>query len=245
MKKTRVFLLIFSLFSVSEITLGQHTAAHFPDKPATQGMMIFATEKCRHIYASHLPMFHTPHDYQLIVELSFDKKDSAAFVLMRQQFPNETVFTLEPEKFVLPAMVAKPTSFVATLYKGHFERGGKPFLTNITVSVKEILYFKKLEATLLRQPQLRYLLFGDLSDMFLVHLIDARPNFDQIIRIEANHREINNIVHKERCVTVSSPLVAGSYAPGLGVLRSITLAEDKVFQIKNARILYEEHQDLE
>ena len=39
------------------------------DVPTTHGMLLFGNET---VYASHLPMFHSPHDYQLILELDLE-----------------------------------------------------------------------------------------------------------------------------------------------------------------------------
>ena len=37
------------------------------DRPSVHGMLLFGKEN---LYASHLPMFHAPHDYQVIFKLN-------------------------------------------------------------------------------------------------------------------------------------------------------------------------------
>ena len=63
----KIFAIAF--FFISYAAWGQHSIPASEDKPATHGMLIFGTNK---IYASHLPMFHSPHNYQVILELDLD-----------------------------------------------------------------------------------------------------------------------------------------------------------------------------
>lgn len=63
-----IYLLL--LLFVFKTTSAQHV--HYPDKPNTHGMLLMGMEI---VYAEHLPMFHQPHDYQIILELEFSKTD--------------------------------------------------------------------------------------------------------------------------------------------------------------------------
>ena len=45
------------------------------DEPATHGMLLFGQNQT---YASHLPMFHTPHDYQLIMKIKLSTNPRAS-----------------------------------------------------------------------------------------------------------------------------------------------------------------------
>ena len=69
------------------------------------------------------------------------------FVLsLAQREGIEKVYTLVPEKFSLPELFSGVrTSFKGTLVRGHFERGGSPFLTNVTVKVKRVVFQKKFD----------------------------------------------------------------------------------------------------
>src|SRR5712672_424876 len=101
--------------------------ARAEDKPGTHGMLLFGDAV---LYVSHLPMFHAPHDYQSIVAIKVDDAGTAAYRAQRKG-SKELVYTLVPEKLVLPvfgaATPAKPFRFHADLVRGHFERGGETF----------------------------------------------------------------------------------------------------------------------
>ncbi|TGE29060.1 hypothetical protein [Hymenobacter metallicola] len=159
----------------------QHPHSSTPtDRPSTHGMLIFGTQ---HVYASHLPMFHSPHDYQVVLELDLSDSAQTAYRASQQQFPTETVYTLEPEQFVLPQMVQQPRPFRATLYRGHFERGGTAIARQLTVRIKQVLYFQHLSPTVHPQPAL--LLIGQYPEQFVVHRIAAQPDFDQVAAVVA------------------------------------------------------------
>ena len=109
------FLLFLSLKSYSQTS----------EVRSVHGMLLFGANK---IYASHLPMFRSPNDYQVILELELDEKMKALYLEDKKQNPQETVYTLEPEQFVLPDLVKNPAPFTANVYRGHFERGGKKII---------------------------------------------------------------------------------------------------------------------
>jgi hypothetical protein len=55
------------------------------DTPATHGMLLFGTKD---IWLSHLPMFHKPHDYQVIMSVTLQKNGQdlhAAYLADREQ----------------------------------------------------------------------------------------------------------------------------------------------------------------
>lgn len=165
----------------------QHAGHHPPaaaaapaDRPSTHGMLVFGT---RHVLASHLPMFHSPHHYQVLLELTLPDSARTAYAASRRAFPAETVYTLEPETFVLPEMVAHPRPFRGTLYRGHFERGGAPIARNVQVRIRQVLYFEPLRPDAPPRPRAEFLLVGDAAEQFLVHRIEGRPDFDQVLTV--------------------------------------------------------------
>lgn len=138
-------------------------------------MVIFGTSS---VYLSHLPIFHSPHDYQAIleVEISNDPRKDPG------------LYTIVPEKFSLPEMMSHPRPFKAEIYAGHFERGGK-LLGSATLKIKNVLVFRKLNPAGQRPDQSTYYSFGNGKEQFLIHKISARPDFDHIIQgeSEGNH----------------------------------------------------------
>lgn len=143
-------------------------------------MLIMGTST---IYAEHLPMFHTPHDYQIILELELSKADFAAYREDRTLYQNELVYTIEPETFVLPEMVNKTKVFKANVYRGHFERNGVRFLDTITVKIKKVIYYKQFDKDQERPDLLQYILFGNSKEHFLSHLINKKPDFNEVLAV--------------------------------------------------------------
>ncbi|MGE0824972.1 MAG: hypothetical protein AB7P18_23005 [Candidatus Binatia bacterium] len=150
------------------------------DLPEVHGMLVFGTEE---IYLSHLPMFHPPHDYQIILAAEFDRNTEAAYRKSRKAHPEERVYTLEPLPFVLREMVQTLRPFTATLYRGHFERGGIPIAGNVPVNIKRLLFFKRLVADATKREHQNYILFGNNKEWFLAHQIVAKPDFDEIASV--------------------------------------------------------------
>lgn len=147
-------------------------------------MLIFGTEK---IYASHLPLFHSPHNYQIILELQLDDAAKQQFISDQQQHPEAATYTIEPEKFILPQMIATPKPYTANIYRGHFERGGIKIMENITVQIKQVVYFKKFNVDESKEAAADFILFGNSKEQFAVHHISNKPDFEQIIQVTANN----------------------------------------------------------
>lgn len=111
------------------------------------GMLLF-TDGVQ-LFASHLPMFHTPHDVQVVLKVSLaDAAMQRRLVDMLWQAPG-SYWTLEPEKFDLnrlaPNALQPLNEFQAALYQGHFERGGtKQAMTSI--KVERVLWFYPLQS---------------------------------------------------------------------------------------------------
>jgi hypothetical protein len=85
------------------IILANASAEDAGDRPATHGMLMVGSQQ---IYLSHLPMFHGPHDYQVIVEADLGQAGNGVYLEDRKSHPSEKIYTLWPqEAFVLPAMI--------------------------------------------------------------------------------------------------------------------------------------------
>ena len=148
--------------------------AQAADIPSVHGMLLFGS---KHIYISHLPMFHSPHDYQMLAELELPPEALAAYQSARHK---EKLFTLVPERFSLPEMAAHPKPFKAVLYQGHFERGGNPISKEISVKILKVLHFRKFQPEAARPEEASALLFGEDEEFFSAHFISAKPDFDQV-----------------------------------------------------------------
>src|SRR5687768_7078544 len=96
------------------------------DMPSTHGVLLFGDKVS---YASHLPMFHEPHDYQVILKLALEDLPRSVTVRVHYEESKKNkknLFTLVPETMDLTEIInGTKTSFMASIYEGHFERGGR------------------------------------------------------------------------------------------------------------------------
>lgn len=187
------------------------------DPPANHGMAIFGKGR---VYVSHLPMFHRPHDYQGIAEVSLGQglqlylRDAAAH-------PTETLYTIAPEKnFSLPQMFVAGGAFPVTLFRGHFERGGTPIAQHIMVQIQKVLYFAKFDPRAVAPREASYLAIGAPGEIFLIHQIVAAPDFDHIVAVSGIAKTVSLI--KVR----NAPLKEGDFAGSLKVQKSLYLEFD-------------------
>ena len=196
------------------------------DVPATHGMLIFGRGK---IYLSHLPMFHNPHHYQAIVEAELTPDASRVFHEDQIKHPEQTVYTLVPEEFVLPDMMTSPKPFTAAIFRGHFERPGRKLIVEETrVNITSVIHFRTLVAQAPKPPAAGYLLFGTPQEAYLAHFITGRPNFDQILSVTVSDPPLMTELAQKGVVSMrfpatpdATPLAKGFAAQGLEVTRSL------------------------
>lgn len=194
-------LFIIGIFAVALLS------AQSTDKPSTHGMLLVGGRTDTRLYASHLPMFHSPHDYQVLLEMKFPDSIHALYTASLKKFPKEMVYTIEPEVFVLPDMIAKPRPFKVHLYRGHFERGGTKIAENVVVEIANVLHFRKFDPAAKRPATAEYLLFGTAEEPFIAHTIAAKPDFDQILSIKP-HTALKTVLSPTSAV----PLIAQNLA---------------------------------
>jgi hypothetical protein len=140
MKALRRFLLGFSPTAMAVALAlfwggppGAACAVDPTDPPATHNMLVVGEEA---VYLSHLPMFQeqgqspTVHRYQVILGVTF--ADQERYVKDRREHRTTKIYMMEPETFVLPALVSedpqrKPLRSLKAraVVRGHLERKGK------------------------------------------------------------------------------------------------------------------------
>ena len=161
------------------------------------GMAVFTDGSA--IFASHLPLYRQPHDFQIIYRLAFDHKGAEQQI---QQYLNENkrsdgqaVMTLLPEQFDLNELATAQTPTLKTrFFTDHFERGGQPMLFNDKkeVSVKyatpvlvEQLIVANSDASKNAARKANWVSVSlpsnpQIAKLF-VHKIDTKPSFDAIV----------------------------------------------------------------
>jgi hypothetical protein len=170
---------------------GSSTQPH-PDC-GTHNMMLVGQ---RSAFLSHLPMFHSEHRFQAILEVSFNKSRKsvlAGYTQDRARNPDVKMYTVEPaEQFVLARLwepgnqPVKRKAFAGAVYRGHLERGGKKVsgLATVDVRVKRVVYARELRPDDPRNTELKYILFGTSRKLYVAHQLSQAPDFDQILGVE-------------------------------------------------------------
>jgi hypothetical protein len=148
----------------------------------THGMALFGGKEG--LYASHLPMFHAPHDYQVVLQIRLS--DPAQDRAIRERLNGKAaLWTIDPEKFEIdrlaPGASNPLTQFKADLVLGHFEQGGKPQLVGVTAIVEKVLVYRQLSPAMRQTNSVRYLRIGR---SFLLKEVDSRPDFDHIVLVK-------------------------------------------------------------
>lgn len=160
------------------------------EQPSVHGMLLVGNGP---FYLSHLPMFHKPHDYQVILEVELKKSrtepgEASSLYVDDRRVTGEKIYTIVPEPFVLtelfPADETTPrTSFKADLVRGHFERGGQVILKEVEFKITKVIYKKKLDPNGAPLPSLQYIVFGNDVELFGAHLIARKSDFDHVVSL--------------------------------------------------------------
>ena len=141
------------------------------------GMLLFGGD--RH-YLSHLPMFESPHNFQVILDVELDDAVGEAL--------GQGLHTFEPELFPIAELDPRQggstrSSIEGTIYRGHFERGGQPIARGAVARIRTVVYFDELDVEAVHgtDQDLTYLCFGGPGQIHLAHLVTASPDFDQVL----------------------------------------------------------------
>jgi hypothetical protein len=156
--------------------LCQMPAAQAP-RMGTHGMVLFGSGD--ELYVSHIPMFHAPHDMQLVLAISVSHPEWK----VTPDFSQEP-YTIEPERMDLNELIdGRRKGFKATVYRGNFESGGVAVWKDVAVRVKDVRWVHGLSANEKLAERLQYMLIGSRSAAYLVHAISSPPDFDQVLKV--------------------------------------------------------------
>ncbi len=150
------------------------------------GMLLFGEEA---LYLSHLPMFASPHNFQVLLEVGLDDAGRKAFLSDREA-AGDGIHTFVPKPFPITELAPHAdgpgrTSIEGTIFRGHFERGGEPIAEGVFAEVHRVVHFSELDVGAKRSEdrELTYLCFGRPGQLHLAHEVTARPDFDQVLRV--------------------------------------------------------------
>lgn len=146
------------------------------------GMVVFGAGD--HVFVSHIPMFHAPHDMQIVAEVTWTGGPRGY---------SDRLYTFEPRPFSLDAFVRGAIVDVdGTLYEGNFESVGRP-IGPAHAHVERIVHAHVLDSSARASLEPTYLHFGEGDAAVLVRLIDGAPAIDEIVRA-GDHRVLSCLV---------------------------------------------------
>ena len=181
-----------------EDNIMKNHSTHHGDPPAVHGMLIVGEET---VYLSHLPMFMSPHDHQVVLEviLANEGSDPQAVYTNDRKETETRIYTLVPERFSLPDLVStepehdeRLKTFRGAIFRGHFERGGTPIISDVDINIENVVHFRKFDPDAKELDRLQYFVFGKGQELFLAHLITKKPDFDQILSVKVLSHEFTD-----------------------------------------------------
>jgi hypothetical protein len=203
---------------VAALVIGCNAPQPVHHRTAVHGMLLFGDHAH---YLSHLPLFHAPHDYQVIIAAD-----------MPAQLANDTYYTFVPTPFALPDFIASPFHLRGDIVRGHFERGGTTIARDVEVAPR-VIYAHQLVAG--GHSGARYLMFGTPGEQYLVHLIGGPPDFDQVVAVDGGDLDASAL-HDGVEIT-APPLVAGATV-------TVVRADGRAMTLAIGREIYRETGDL-
>jgi len=165
-------------------------ASRPPDPPGSHGMLVIGLET---VFCYHLPMFMSPHHYQVILEVKLSQQGSDPQQTYREDRKSHLktrVYTFAPIPFVLPDVFPpafKLKTFRGDLFRGHFEQPPEfpdeavQIGSGIEVTITNVAFVQKLLPLPAMLDSLEYVLFGKSNELFLAHLITKKGDFDQVV----------------------------------------------------------------
>ncbi|RPA59693.1 hypothetical protein EGC86_15665 [Shewanella frigidimarina] len=195
---SRSLLAILMLLPLTTNATQVDTSSNSPITPQVRvglhGMLLFGSEYG--LFASHLPMFHTPHNAQVVLQLTFDDPQINTAVingLTLSAASGYPIWTIVPQQFDLSMLSPDHPSHIEHLnvdiVKGHFERGGEIQWKNQGLTVNKIIIFNELDIQFEQQKTNNntYLKVNNTPDdkvQFLVKRLTTRPDADHIVRLD-------------------------------------------------------------
>lgn len=141
--------------------------------------MVLLYDKQTGFYASHMPLYHKPHNYQVIYHVEMPKADNLMLELKKG------LVTMLPERFDLQKLIdGKPFTIGAQFYQGHFERGGVELIKrqvrfSRAVLIKPVTPLTQTTATKIHNANF-YVAPISANKAIVVHKIQRPPSFDAI-----------------------------------------------------------------
>lgn len=229
-------LMIFGDVVAAESTAYQHKHSKQNHSRVGSHGMVLITDGTN-LYASHLPLYHPPHDLQLIYEVHTSNKPQII-----DQLKQHKTITILPSIFDLNILAdGQPLSISTQIFNGHFERGGKLWITDTEFKFLKPIYKRAL--TNLPSKNQKEMAFDTIQvantkASIFVHKIQKRPSFD-IIVLGDNCRASVNVT----ATMFSAELLATAENTTLTELNQLVTVPEIMKMCDDQQILYFETKD--
>ncbi len=161
----------------------------------SQHAFIMLGEKA--LFLAHMTMFHMEeHMFQMVLRASLQQGAMDAYIEDRHAHPTDPYFlgNVIHELFTVPSVACgRVRAFTADIWRGipykkHYEEwpwdGVEPFLSNVSVLVERVVYFRHFDFRLGYPEALTYILFGEGGEAHMNHYQVKEPDFDQVVSLK-------------------------------------------------------------
>lgn len=143
----------------------------------SHGMVIIHDQKTG-FYASHLPLYSSPHDYQIVYKINVEEPKR-----LERMLAIGMVTTL-PDVFDLRRLIdGEAFSLQAKFYQGHFERAGEMMFT-AKIDFEKQLFIEPIKQGYQNSLSEFYIAPVDDNRAIIIHKIQIPPSFDALSIIE-------------------------------------------------------------
>ncbi|GIU49603.1 MULTISPECIES: hypothetical protein [Shewanella] len=222
---TLFFIAIVNLISPASDANDSHFGMH--------GMTLFGSHEG--LFASHLPMYHQPHNVQMVMQFHFRDPDIDNAVkqkLTQQSNQADQLWTIVPKPFDLmrlhPIHTNPLNHLQIDVVEGHFERGGNTRYSAQEIVIDKVIVFSELSMLTdqNKAPNAQYLVIAANAESqhhFLIKLIENRPEADHLLRV------VDHKFSAQPQVTV--PLI-GNLHPNIDALaKSLSIKPQQLIEI--------------
>ncbi len=148
------------------------------------------------LYLCHLTMYDMEnHSYQIVLKASLPEEAMQKYLRARAQHPKDTFFIGNSERDLktLPELKSgRRKSFVGNVFHGIPDKpkkagwpwnGETPLVSEVKVTVEEIVYYRHFDFNIDYPKSLTYILFGSGDEAHMTHYQTKDPDFDQVLSL--------------------------------------------------------------
>lgn len=184
-----VTILLFSFNALADNQVNKHEHHNLM---GSHGMVLMH-HKDHGFFVSHLPLYVSPHHYQLIYKVKIAGADELIHRLQKK------MVTVVPENFDLSRLINNERFSIDTkFYQGHFERGGKHIFSAKMTFEKSIL-IEKISPTFTNKTAIFQTVAISKHTAIFAHKIQQSPSFDAVgfIKNKAIKSQVSNNKNKK------------------------------------------------